>query len=133
MVHCAPPQCVRARVPTAALFGVREILVRGHTPVKVKGAYATAAQGSRKTCGRQVGRVTSRSWRPGLGGSGTLWREHGAGLNTCVLDETLVAVIVDGDLVLVAALTCRRERGHRAFFRHHKTNATAFETTGETA
>src|SRR5207244_2866920 len=64
----APLPNVRARVPTAALFGVREIVVRRRTPVKVKGAYATAAQGSRKTCGRQVGRVTSRSWRPGLGG-----------------------------------------------------------------
>lgn len=47
--------------------------------------------------------------------------------------ETLVAVIVDGDLVFVAALTCRCESGHRALFGHDKANATAFEPTGETA
>jgi len=50
-----------------------------------------------------------------------------------VLDETLVAVIVDGYLVFAPALTCRRERGHRAFLGHDKTNAAAFEATGEPA
>jgi len=50
-----------------------------------------------------------------------------------VLDETLMAVIVDGYLVFVPALTCRCERGHRAFFGHDKTHATAFEATGEPA
>src|SRR2546422_11461113 len=131
MVHCAPPQCVRAHVPTAgALRCPRNRRPRTHT---CQGEGRLRDRCTRVSHGRQVGRVTSRSWRPGLGGSGTLWREHGAGLNTCVLDETLVAVIVDGDFVLVAALTCRRQRGHRTFFRHYKTNATAFETTGETA
>ena len=122
-----------ARPCGGALLVVRGIVVRGRRPVKVKGAYVTAALASRQTCGRQVGRVTSRSRRSVLGGSGTLRREHGAGLNTCVLDETLMAVIVDGYLVFVPALTCRRERGHRAFFGHDKTHATAFEATGEPA
>jgi hypothetical protein len=66
-------------------------------------------------------------------GGGTLRREHGAGLNTCVLDETLVTVIVDGQLVFVPTLTRRGECGHRALFRNHETNTTAFKTTGETA
>src|SRR2546428_12416984 len=133
MVHCAPPQCVRAHVPTAgALRCPRNRRPRTHT-CQGEGRLRDRCTRVSQNLRRQAGRVTSRSWRPGLGGSGTLWREHGAGLNTCVLDETLVAVIVDGDFVLVAALTCRRERGHRAFFRHYKTNATAFETTGETA
>jgi len=50
-----------------------------------------------------------------------------------VLDETLVTVVVDGELVLVAALTGCGEGGHRAFLSHHKANATAFKTTGKTA
>ena len=123
-----------ARARGGALLLIREIVVRGRRHVKVKGAYANAAQASRQTCGRQVGRVTSGFWRAVLGrGSGTLRREHGAGLNTCMFYETLVTVIVDGDLVFVAALTCRGESGHRALFRHDKANTTAFETTGETA
>jgi len=50
-----------------------------------------------------------------------------------VLDETLMTVVVDRELVLVAALTGCGEGGHRAFLGHDKANTTAFKTTGETA
>ncbi|HEV8470803.1 MAG TPA: hypothetical protein VGR46_14460 [Candidatus Limnocylindria bacterium] len=50
-----------------------------------------------------------------------------------MLDETLMTVVVRFELVFVAALACRGERGHRAFLGHDKAHAAAFKPTGETA